>query len=540
MKTNFKLLAMAAVAMLAMNSCEKENEMNTGEQKGTPVEFEMGISASTRTATNNTSRVTTWVEGDAVGIFAYAKGTTTSPVVKNAKYVLTGDKWVPAAGSEIYPEAAYDYYAYYPYQEGVSDPANISLAALADQTSAANYAKSDILAAPKTEAEANATTVPLTFKHVYAMVEVQVSGDKVTKQPTSVILKGVKLGGTLNLTATTPTVTLAGDATDVTMLYLTKTENPDAAPFSFRAVVPAQEIAASTPLVTINDVDGAGTDYSMQYSSAVTYDAGKYRQIKVTIGIDNASLTIPATNVSIDPWEGAGEIGGTGTEIVPPIENLDVPLPTQFESLKTYTTNWQNLKINDVTENTWVIRKSQDATTYAIEEDALTLAITYDGSSGATRGSWNNSSIVYHHIGKYETTTYILTFQAKSSSTSGSYGVGISCADDSKFFLIGKVASETFESWERTVTTGVPTTEYTTYTVKFNFAKGYPEGKSSNVVLENPSGSQVQAVDITEADVQNGINIYFYNYSQEKEATNKLYIKDINLKKWTPTPTTEG
>ena len=30
MKTNFKLLAMAAVAMLAMNSCEKENEMNTG------------------------------------------------------------------------------------------------------------------------------------------------------------------------------------------------------------------------------------------------------------------------------------------------------------------------------------------------------------------------------------------------------------------------------------------------------------------------------------------------------------------------------
>ena len=531
---------MAAVAMLAMNSCEKENEMSTGEQKGTPVEFEMGISASTRTATDNASRLTTWVEGDAVGIFAYAKGTTTSPVVTNAKYVLTGDKWVPAAGSEIYPEAAYDYYAYYPYQEGVTDPANISLAALADQTSADNYAKSDVLAAPKTEAEANATTVPLTFKHVYAMVEVQVNGDKVTKKPTSVILKGVKLGGTLNLTAAdAPTVTATGNATDVTMLYLTKTENPDAAPFSFRAVVPAQEIAASTPLVTINDVDEAGTDYSMQYSAPVTYESGKYRQINVNIGTTKVSLEIPKADLKIDPWGESDAISGEGSEVVTPIENLDVPLPTQIESLKTYTTNWQNLKINDVTENTWVIRKSQDATTYAIEEDALTLAITYDGSTGATRGSWNNSSIVYHHTGKYETTTYILTFQAKSSSTSGSYGVGISCADDSKFFLIGKVASETFESWERTVTTGVPTTEYTTYTVKLNFAKGYPEGKSSNVVLENPSGSQVQAVDITEADVQNGINIYFYNYSQEK-ATNKLYIKDINLKKWIPTPTTEG
>lgn len=55
MKTNFKLLAMAAVAMLAMNSCEKENEMNTGEQKGTPVEFEMGINSITKTTTADNS-----------------------------------------------------------------------------------------------------------------------------------------------------------------------------------------------------------------------------------------------------------------------------------------------------------------------------------------------------------------------------------------------------------------------------------------------------------------------------------------------------
>ena len=286
MKTNFKLLAMAAVAMLSMNACNQDEEvLNNPEQKGEPVEFVMGI-ASTRTVTDNDSRETTWEDGDAVGIFAYPQGTTTNPVATNAKYVLKDGNWVPEAESDkIYPEVAYDYYAYYPYQEGMTDPNQINLAALANQTTAKNYANSDVLAAPKTSAEANATSVPLTFKHVYAMVEVQVSGDQVTKQPTSVLLKGVKLGGTLNLIAAdAPTVNTTGETKDVTMLYLTKTEEIDKAPFSFRAVVPAQEIAASTPLVTINDVDDAGTDYSMQYSSAVTYEKGKYRQINVNIG----------------------------------------------------------------------------------------------------------------------------------------------------------------------------------------------------------------------------------------------------------------
>lgn len=403
--------------MLAMNSCEKENEMNTGEQKGTPVEFEMGISASTRTATDNASRVTTWVEGDAVGIFAYAKGTTTSPVVKNAKYVLTGDKWVPAAGSEIYPEAAYDYYAYYPYQEGVTDPANISLAALADQTSADNYAKSDVLAAPKTEAEANATTVPLTFKHVYAMVEVQVNGDKVTKQPTSVILKGVKLGGTLNLTAANaPTVTTTGEATDVTMLYLTKTEEIDKAPFSFRAVVPEQEIAASTPLVTINDVNDAGTNYSMQYSNPVTYESGKYRQIRVIIGLDNAVLKIPATDVNITPWEGTDEIEGTGSQIAQSL----ITLP--FANLTTESYNNVALEGN-LAETTWFsIVVAENSTQYSIVDDETygkAIKIDYAGSGS----SWYNNTTGFYNlnennaIGIDPTKTYRLSFSAKTDVT---------------------------------------------------------------------------------------------------------------------------
>ena len=54
MKLNFKLWAMTAVALFAMNSCTQEEEIITGgEQKGTPVNFDFGIGAVTKTAMND-------------------------------------------------------------------------------------------------------------------------------------------------------------------------------------------------------------------------------------------------------------------------------------------------------------------------------------------------------------------------------------------------------------------------------------------------------------------------------------------------------
>ena len=419
MKTNFKLLAMAAVALLSMNACNQDEEvLNNPEQKGEPVEFVMGI-ASTRTVTENDSRTTTWEEGDAVGIFAYAQGTTTDPKVINAKYVYNGESWRPETGSEIYPEAAYDYYAYYPYQKGVTDPSQINLAALTDQTTADNYANSDVLATPKTSAQANAITVPLTFKHVYAMVEVQVIGDEVGQKPSSVVLKGIQPGGTLDLITTgAPTVTTTGEATDVTMLYLEKTENPDAVPFSFRAVVPAQTIAENTPLITINDVDENGRNYSMQYSADVSYEAGKYRQIRVIIGLDNAVLKIPATDVNITPWEGTDEIKGTGSQIAQSL----ITLP--FANLTTESYNSVAVEA-DLAETTWFsIVFAGNSTQYSIVDDETygkAIKIDYAGSGS----SWYNNTTGFYNlnennaIGIDPTKTYRLSFSAKTDATPG-------------------------------------------------------------------------------------------------------------------------
>ena len=131
MTTNFRLLAMAAVAMLAMNSCVKEENLGNGDKKGTPVEFEMGVSSVSRTITPDDGNTTTFAEGDCVGIFVF-NGTT--PVATNVQYKLEGEKWV-AVGDPIYAEAgaSYSYYAYYPYNSEATDVKSVNLSVDIDQ-----------------------------------------------------------------------------------------------------------------------------------------------------------------------------------------------------------------------------------------------------------------------------------------------------------------------------------------------------------------------------------------------------------------------
>lgn len=322
MKKSIKYFVMTAVALLSMSACTNEmDEQNAAANGGElqPVRFQMAM--ATRTVTDAETRATSWVVGDAIGIFALPAGTTDVANAKasNAKYVLgTDNMWAAEKGSEIYPEEALDYYAYYPYQEEITDPTAINISAKVNQ-SAANgddYGASDVLAAQTKGVIANQGTVTLAFKHMFAMVEVKVEGDKVTKQPTKVELKGVKLDATLNIMAETPAATVKSEATaqDVTMYYLAREgdANAQVKPFSFRAVVPAQEIAANTSLVAIYAPDADNKTYTMQHSAAVPYNAGVFRQLNVNIGTSKVSLTIKKGDLTISPWESSDPIPGDG------------------------------------------------------------------------------------------------------------------------------------------------------------------------------------------------------------------------------------
>lgn len=424
MKKRFKYFAIAAVALLAMSSCNNETDEQAPAKEKQPVQFQMTMSGSTRTTTDtNADRTTTWNEGDAVGIFVYKHGETVNPIAVNAKYVLTGENWVAEAGSEIYAEEAYDYYAYYPYQTGVTDPALINVSAITDQSTAAgaDYGKSDILASQNKTVAANAVNVPLLFKHMFAMVEVKVEGDKVSKQPTKVVLKGVKLDATLNILSDTPTATTKADAEakDVTMYYLTKTTDANKAPFSFRAVVPAQAIAASTPLVAIYAPDADNKTYTMQHSAEVTYETGKFRQLVVSIGTSKVSLTIPKGDLTINPWGESGKVPGTGDPVLTQL--ITIPISSLTNEEMTPVTS--DGAITTGSEGWYaIIANNTSATTYTVTDETVNgtstkiIKIVFDNKL-----SWYQNYLAFHHTNNtniLENKVYELSFWAKADIAS--------------------------------------------------------------------------------------------------------------------------
>lgn len=452
MKAITKYLMMAAASLLLTTACSNEyDESPAPAKQGKPVQFDMtlaGVNSRTVTGTD-ASRTTTWVEGDAVGIFAYKRGDTTSPTAINAKYVLQGTSWV-AEGTAIFAEEGqpYDYYAYYPYKEGVENPAAVSLASLADQTTAegVNYGLSDVMGSQNKTVAADAQTIPLVFKHLFAMVEVQVVGDPdlLTKQPASVVLKGVKLGATLNLLGGAPVATVNADeaGTDVTMYYLAKAADNGKAPFAYRAVVPAQTIAAKTPLVAVNGVNGAGKSYELQFSTAVTYEASKFRVITVKIGAPKASITIPAGDITIDPWGESEAIDGEGSEVV---VNL-ISIPLSSATLTVYkSTSEYNAAIPSSPTSHWYSQqeKEEDPFKASLLDDA-TYTKTIEFCHAEATSSWYKGSIGYHRAATFETGFYKLTFAMKSSAPKGDMRVYIrssSASDGStNWFFLSAVA----------------------------------------------------------------------------------------------------
>ncbi len=412
---SLKYLALCLVAALVTTSCSNdENEPQAPARKGKAVKFEMSIAGvNTRTTTDASTRTTDWKVGDAVGIFVYEEG---SLVYTNAKYQYDGTDWKCESNGIIVESGKnYKYYAYYPYQDGIATPTSVALAAAQDQNSGDGYNLSDILAASNENGATNAenSLVTLTFKHMYAMVEVSLFGDKVTQDPSAVKLLNVKLGGTLNLE--TQSVTNSGELTEVTMKYLGLQKEARA----YRAVVPAQSITTNTPLVAVYDIDAAGKDYQFTYSKDVPYEQGKYRIMEVKIGEANSGITIPSKNTTIDPWTPSTSLDGTGSyeEIV---VKLIKPIGDTFANNNQYIAT-------PATEEGWYMfatAAEQTRATFSIETDNATdwgksMKLTYDGSATSANNSWYKSAISYitGELPQSESHAFKLTAKIKSSST---------------------------------------------------------------------------------------------------------------------------
>lgn len=393
MTTNFRLLAMAAIAMLAMNSCVKEENLNNGDKKGTPVEFEMGVNSVSRTNTPDDGYATTFVEGDEVGIFVY-NGET--PVVKNAHYKLNADgKWV-AQGEAITAEegVSYSYYAYYPYNAEATDATSVSLSVAGDQTT--GYTDSDALMAKSESVAAGTTSVELQYSHAFALVQVSLKGDLAAKDAT-VTLQNVYPTAALNLR--TATVGEAAGAAGTVAMKACST-NGVSAPFNYRAIVPAQTITANNGiLMTYSN----GKNYKFTYSVDVPYESGKLRQFNVTLGSAPSETTIEIGEGTIANWEDSeGVEGGQGgvEEVIDPVTSIEVPITAETQT--TTGGKYSTSSLLNMEEEGWFSRYAEDyGATLTFAENAVTIKMPSSGKTG-----WNNCSFGYHangpFVGKYK------------------------------------------------------------------------------------------------------------------------------------------
>lgn len=514
MTTNIRLLAMAAVAMLAMNSCVKEENLNNGENKGTPVEFEMGVNSVSRTETPDDGYTTTFVEGDEVGIFVY-EGET--PVVINAPYKLVaGGKW-EAQGEIITAEEGktYKYYAYYPYNAGATDATTINLTVASDQTN--GYNTNDALIA-KADVTTATTTVALNYSHAFALVQVNLKGAFASKDAT-VTLQNIYPTANINLISGTMTGDTSGTVTTVAMKACST--NKESVPFSYRAIVPAQKVVVNNNILTVSSL---GRNYKFSYNKDVPYESGKLRNFDVTIGPENGSI-MEISDGTIDNWENSAAIeDGVGNvgEAIKPTTLLDLSSLINTEMSFVEKSAWTSEKLTD-TGDYWYSRKSNITT---VSFDPIENAIKAQNTTD--RGAWGTTGFGYHCGSKvFEKTTYRLTFDAKSTIIGNQvFGVCVRNSADSKGFRVSNLNGGKRNMVAVNFTKDEVTAGYKTITVDIDFTQASATTNLNDNTFEGSVDTDL-----------NGITILFFNNLNQTESESPqeftTYFKNIKFEKIT-------
>lgn len=505
MKMRFKNLIFALAGALAMTACSNDMEepLTGGDGNGgQEVKFTVGIENLSRTAIAEGEGVleTTFVNEDAIGIFAYKEGED-EPVYTNVKYTYDGSDWtsekaITSDGTKL------SYYAYYPYMDGVTDPSQLNITVSTNQAS--GFSKDDVLTAQNTTAEARAENVTLTFNHAFAMVQVGIKSGLTDDAEATVTLESILPTAVVNAKAGT-VGTASGENTSIQM------QKTSADKWEYRAIVPAQDIASGSKLLTI--VAG-GKTYAVTYSSTenqvVSYVAGKALQITVNSLValpDGDEVTIGG---SITDWDASTSDPGEGDVTEVPTESLDLSALEGFDAM-VLKSGWGTDKVKGE-ENLWFKRETiENLVTYEkIGGNEIKMLLM----QGEKKAAWNNNSIGFHSGLMFDNTkNYILTFDAKSEEASGTISVGISNSTDTELFLLDSGA---------TIASKTVSSTYQSFTVTFDFTQAATNIASS-------ASSVTTATSTTSADTNSGINIVFYNNTNNKDASSILYVKNIKL-----------
>lgn len=294
-------------------------------------------------------------------------------------------------------------------------------------------------------------------------------------------------------------------------------QNAGATQFAYRAIVPAQTVATGQSLL---EITSGGKTYKFTYSADVKYDAAKVRVMNVTLGESGQNtITIPASDTTIDNW-GNSEAGtGTGTveEVIASTTLLDLSSEIKEGMPITSKGNWSSAKLADK-QDYWFSRTSETTT---VTFDAAEIAIK--AANTTARGAWGTTSFGYHCGTKtFERATYKLTFTVKSTIVgNGVVAVGVRTSNDKKGFRISNLYAGKRNMASINFTQAEVTTGWKNFTMEVDLTQA----------SEPTSLSDQSAFDTTTAEEVQGITILFFNNLQNAASAYDTYIKDIVFQK---------
>lgn len=336
-----KLLLLAALPAMMLASCTREDF--AGEPGNGPdtadgqIRFQIGFAPqdgadyaagndnssgapATRVATDTRFK-STWEDGDAIGIFAVSHGAQLAeagnPIhnvrltYSKADNAWSGPAYWPLASAGI---SALDFYAYHPYDDNGGSPATLNPTAIAfnvapDQSAPADaagantpsgFARSHLLMAKAAgngdKGFARGETVSLSFRHALAMVQVSVAGSMLGDYDPALLrvrLNGCAAATVLDLAAGQANAPAAGGATAAPItMYPCPNDGGAPGTFAYRALVPAQTVAAGTALFRFEH-GGSTLLTSRQLTDALTLKAGETEMFDISFPF--TSVTVSAT-----------------------------------------------------------------------------------------------------------------------------------------------------------------------------------------------------------------------------------------------------
>lgn len=500
-----------AIAMSAMTACNKDEHPSDNGY----VNFSMGIvtTQSSRTSMADDSHTAAFTANDAVGIFVKNVAS-----YSNIKFTTAeGTSW---SGAEIkIPEGTeYTYYAYYPYMENATTSINYSVSTNQD---AEGFIKNDFLYSTAKSSESN---VSLSYNHALSLVEVELMDFGVTEGATVEMLD-IATDATIDLSA--QSITTGASKANITMDAL-------ATPLKYRAIIPAQTIAASTPVFKIT---AAGKSYNAQYSGEIKFEQGKYLSLTITLNEKGEPEISINLDTDINDWtEGSENDGDSSVEEV--IVPLILPLSDQLTEV---------IKKFDLGSDTWV--KYIDNTDYntvaafEIQKDETTewgkyASLQYTSILGdaLSSNSYYRAALSYYHASPLDmskTTIYKLSMKLKTElsqsatadgelAPNGASKIVITCrnADNSSSFAAS--ANQNFTA--TSVSKKPEDNNWLDFTVYIDFSK-----KSTSVGTVPASGEKSWVN--TTSDDYSKFDLRFYtnnNASAEvQKVVSKIYISDL-------------